>query len=211
VPSVLLRGASTNVVGTLGYGVFGGGINSTVSNFSARSDTDVQVLWQLDNLGLGNWARVKERRAEKQIALLELFRTQDRIAAQVVQAYAEAQAARAQLADAETEVAEAIEAANKNVEGLGQTKPAGRLNVLVVRPQEAVAALQALAQAYTDYYGAVADYDRAQFRLYRALGQPAQAVANHGLPGGCPSPDCGTPAQAAPQPTPTLPPPRPVP
>ena len=48
---------------------------------------------------------------------------------------------------------------------------------LLVRPQEAVAAVQALAQAYNDFYGAVADYDRAQFRLYHALGNPAQALA----------------------------------
>ena len=48
--------------------------------------------------------------------------------------------------------------------------------MLLVRPQEAVASVQALAQAYTAYYGAIADANRAQFRLYRALGQPAQCV-----------------------------------
>ena len=47
---------------------------------------------------------------------------------------------------------------------------------LVVRPFEAVAAVQALAQSYADYYGAVADANRAQFHLYRALGQPARCV-----------------------------------
>jgi hypothetical protein len=63
----------------------------------------------------------------------------------------------------------------------------GNVILPVIRPQEAVAAVQALAQAYNDYYGAVADYDRAQFRLYRALGQPAQALT-------CPPPQpAGTP------------------
>jgi hypothetical protein len=42
--------------------------------------------------------------------------------------------------------------------------------------------VQALAQAYNDYYGAVADYDRSQFRLYRALGHPAQALAEASCP-----------------------------
>ena len=56
---------------------------------------------------------------------------------------------------------------------LGQTKPVGGVVQLLIRPQEAVAAVQALAQAYVDYYGAVNDANRAQFRLYRALGQPA--------------------------------------
>jgi hypothetical protein len=49
---------------------------------------------------------------------------------------------------------------------------------LLVRPQEVVASVQALAQAYDDYYGAIADFNRAQFRLYRALGQPAQALSS---------------------------------
>jgi hypothetical protein len=33
-----------------------------------------------------------------------------------------------------------------------------------------------LAQSYADYYTAVADANRAQFRLYRALGQPSGCV-----------------------------------
>ena len=48
--------------------------------------------------------------------------------------------------------------------------------ILLVRPQEVIAAVQTLAQAYNDYYGAVGDFNRAQFRLYRALGYPAHFV-----------------------------------
>jgi hypothetical protein len=51
------------------------------------------------------------------------------------------------------------------------------LVVLIVRPQEVVAALQARAQANADFFAAVADYNRAQFRLYRALGHPAECLA----------------------------------
>jgi len=40
-----------------------------------------------------------------------------------------------------------------------------------------VAAIQAMAQANADYYGAIGDSNRAQFRLYRALGQPAECLA----------------------------------
>ena len=47
-----------------------------------------------------------------------------------------------------------------------------------------VAAIQALGQAYGDYYGAVADYNRSQFRLYHALGHPAQLVMDQ--VNGCP-------------------------
>jgi hypothetical protein len=108
---------------------------------------------------------------------------QDLVTAEVVQAHAQLRSAAARLGEAEGEVRRAVESARKNFEGLSQTRPgAGDLLVLAVRPQEAVAALQALAQAYSDYYGAVADYNRAQFRLYRALGTPAQALADRGPP-----------------------------
>jgi outer membrane protein TolC len=182
IPSVLLRGASTNPsLGTLAGGYFGGGINSNLSNFSARSDFDIQVIWELQNLGFGNRALVDQRRAENRLSILDLFRLQDQVAAEVAQAYAQAQSAASRLGKAENGLKDAVESANKNFEGLGQTKTAGgKVIILVIRPQEVVAAIQALALAYNDYYGGVADYNRAQFRLYRALGQPAQFLTGQG-------------------------------
>src|SRR5262249_32147687 len=121
---------------------------------------------------------VHQRRAESQLSVLELFRLQDRVAAEVAQAYAQAQSAASRLGKAESGVRNAVASANKNFEGLGHTKTAaGKVIALVIRPQEVVAAVQALVQAYTDSYAAVPDFNRAQFRLYRALGQPAQLLA----------------------------------
>ncbi len=179
VPSVLLRGASTSPGGTLAGGYFGGGRNDSLNNFSARSDFDVQILWELQNLGFGNRAAVAERQAENRLAVLELFRVQDRVAAEVAQAHAQARSAAARVADAEDELKNAADSAEKNFEGLGQTRRSGNLIVLVIRPQEVVAAVQALAQAYGSYYGALGDHNRAQFRLYRALGHPARALNCH--------------------------------
>jgi outer membrane protein TolC len=179
VPSVLLRGASTGIFGTLAGGYFGGGKNSDLSNFGARSDFDIQVLWELQNLGFGNRARVNERRAENQQAILELFRTQDAVAAEVAQAYAQVQSASARIVSAERGLKDAVDSVNKNFEGLSQTKQAGNLLLLVIRPQEVVAALQVLVRANNRYFLAVADCNRAQFRLYRALGHPAQLLADH--------------------------------
>jgi outer membrane protein TolC len=176
VPSVLLRGFSTPVTGTLAGGLFGGGIDGRIGDFSARADFDVQVLWELQNLGFGNRAKVHERRAEHQLSLLEKFRVQDRVAAEVVQADAQVRSAALRVREAEDEVHNAVESANKNIEGMAQTRGVGNVILLVIRPQEVVAAVQAVGQAYSDYYAAVADYNRGQFRLYRALGQPAQQV-----------------------------------
>jgi outer membrane protein TolC len=192
IPSVLLRGASTNVTGTLAGGYFGGGLNDKLSNFGAHSDFDIQVLWELQNMGFGNKALVDQRRAENQLSVLDLFRLQDRVAAEVAQAYAQAQSAASRLGKAENGLKDAVESANKNLEGLGQTKTVGaKAILLVIRPQEVVAAIQALAQSYNDYFAAVADYNRAQFRLYRALGQPAQVLTGQGSDAPAAPSNCG--------------------
>ena len=62
LPSLLLRGGSTTPSGTLAAGVVGGGLNSSIANFGPRADFDVQLLWELQNLGFGNHARVRRSR-----------------------------------------------------------------------------------------------------------------------------------------------------
>jgi outer membrane protein TolC len=177
IPSILLRGFSTPVTGTLAGGVFGGGPNDRIANGGFRGDLDFQILWQLDNLGFGNHSRIRQRQAENRLSIIDLFRLQDRVAAEVAQAYAQAQTAARRADLAEKGLRAALASADKNLVALGQTKQTGGVVQTLVRPQEAVAAVQALGQAYIDYYGAVADYDRAQFRLYRAMGHPVQALA----------------------------------
>lgn len=177
VPSLALRSVSTNPSGSLGYGTFGGGQNDVLKNFSGRFDIDMQLLWEFQSLGFGNRARMNERRAEYEIATLDLFRTQDRIASEVARAFAEVRSAAERLNQADPALRDAIDLVNKSLEGLEQTRLVGEVRLLVVRPQEAVAAVQALGQASTDFYTAVGDYNRAQFRLYRALGHPAQCLA----------------------------------
>jgi outer membrane protein TolC len=176
LPSVLLRGMSTSNPG-LGGGVFGGGVNSTWSHFSARSDWDAQIVWEIQNLGFGNRARVKERQAEHQAAMIDVFRVQDRVAAEVAQAYAQVQAARERTGYAEAGLKDAVDTLDKSMEGMRQTRRAGDFLVLIIRPSEVVQALQALAQANADYFAAISDYNRAEFRLYRALGHAAECLS----------------------------------
>jgi hypothetical protein len=77
---------------------------------------------------------------------------------------------------------EAAETLKTNLEGVSQPRLVGNNLTLVFRVQEVVAAVQGLDQAYRDYFGAVADANRAQFRLYRALGHPAACVLAPRLP-----------------------------
>jgi outer membrane protein TolC len=180
IPSLLLRGTATPQ-GTLGSGVFGGGLNSDMGKFSARNDYDLQLVWEFPNLGFGTAAKIRERRADNQLAMLELLQLEDRVAAEVVQAHAQVQEAAGRIKDAEAGVKDALDVADKNIEGMNATRTIGEgaatTTLLIIRPLEVVAAVQALNLAYNDYYAAVADYDRAQFRLYRALGRPASALA----------------------------------
>jgi outer membrane protein TolC len=199
IPSLLLRGYSTPVTGTLGAGYFGGGANSSFGNGALRSDWDLQVLLQLNNLGFGNRALIDQRQAENRLAVVELFRIQDRVAAEVAQAYAQAQQAVRRVEVTERGLRSAMQSVEKNLTALSQTKAVGAQMVTLVRPQEVVAAIQALSQAYMDYYGAVADANRAQFRLYRALGQPAQYLQQQQLCDAA-SPPCVIPALPAEQP-----------
>ncbi len=174
IPSLLVRGFSTPVAGSLGAGYAFYGNNGNLSSSQFRGDIDVQVLWQLENLGFGNLAKVHQRQAENRAAVIDLLRIEDRVAAEVAQAHAQAQLAARRVEVAARGLRSAVQSTDKNLAALEQTKGVGATMVLLVRPQEVVSAIQALSQAYIDYYGAVADANRAQFRLYRALGQPAQ-------------------------------------
>src|SRR5262249_45045234 len=122
LPNLVVRGASTNPAGTLGVGVFGGGVNRNLSNFGGRFDYDVQLLWQLDSLGLGNCARVRQRQAENRLAHIELLNLNNRVAAEVSRALAELRLAseRADLAERGLKLSQ--ESLEKNLIGVGQTR-----------------------------------------------------------------------------------------
>ena len=149
------------------------GHNAPASNF------EVAAVWQIQNVGLGNIGRIRQRRAEQDLASIEVTRTLFRVRAEVQQALARLQTARARIPQTDEGLRQAIESADKNFIGLRETtRPAGELLRLVVRPQEVVAALIALNVAFEQYSAAVNEFNTAQFLLYRALGQPAQWVTS---------------------------------
>jgi hypothetical protein len=156
--------------------VYGAGASS-LNHWSGRSDWDAEVVWEFKNLGFGNRGLVTQRRGEQRQALVELFRIQDLVAAEVAQAHAQVEAAAIRVGRAEAGLKAAIVSYEGNLKGLSEIVRAGELLVLVNRPQEVVAALQQLQQAYINYYTSTNDYNRAQFRLFRALGYPAQTLA----------------------------------
>jgi outer membrane protein TolC len=183
LPSVLLTGSAGSAGGPLAGGAFATGPNSSLNQWSGRSDFTAQVVWELRNLGFGNRGLIRERQGEQYQAMVELFRVQDTVAAEIARAHAQLESAAYRVGRAEAGLRTALSSYAGNLKGLGQTIRFGELLQPVVRPQEAVAALQQLASAYRNYFTAVGDYNRTQFRLYRALGYPARLVACERPPG----------------------------
>jgi len=72
-----------------------------------------------------------QRKAETDLAVIELHRTEDRGGAEVTQAYAESQLAAERVALAQDGVHLSLDSAEKNLSGLGQTKRAGDIVLLV--------------------------------------------------------------------------------
>ncbi len=182
IPSLLVTGNGTPDFLFQG-GVFGTGGSSGLNQWAGRSDISAQIVWRMENLALGNQALIRERRGQMNLAMVELFEVQDRVAAEVTQAKADVESATFRVGQAEKGLHEGLASYAGNLRGLGQTTRFNDLLTLVNRPQEVVASLQQLQQAYINYYETVADFNRSQFRLFYALGFPAHILACQRPPG----------------------------
>jgi outer membrane protein TolC len=181
-PTILTNGFQTPGEYIQG-GIFGLGPNNTMNQWAGRADVSLQPLWQLEALGIGNLARIKEQRGMQSLAIIEFYRTQDVIAGDVTRSLARLQSATARISQANRALRTAIITFNGNYEGLKQTTRFGDVLVLVNRPQEVVFALQLLKLALDDYFTTVAEYNRAQFELFHALGYPAREITYLRPPG----------------------------
>jgi outer membrane protein TolC len=178
LPNLILTSPATGT-GLLAAGNLSGGPNAGLGANAHSAFFEVAAVWQLQNAGIGNIGLIRQRRAEQDLAAIEVTRALFRVRADVTQALARLQTARARVPVTEMGLWQATESADKNFIGLRETtRPAGALLNLIVRPQEVVAALIALNTAFEQYAAAVNDYNAAQFELYRAVGQPAQWVTS---------------------------------
>lgn len=147
-------------------GAFGGGSNLSqplLGRFSGRTDFDVRLLWTVLNLGDGNMARWRRRRAEIGIAVGEQSLMANQVRREVASALAtmkarlnQIQVARIQLSAAESGFNEDFDRARQN---LG-------------RPIEALDNLEHLVDARIRLIEAITQYNQAQFALFVALGSP---------------------------------------
>jgi hypothetical protein len=182
LPSIMINGFQTPDE-LIQAGIFGIGPNNKLNQFTGRFDISLQAMWQLDAFGVGNLARIKEQRGEQSRAIIDLFKTQDMVAADVTRSQARLQSAAARVTQADRALRASIISFNGNYEGLQQTTRFGDVLVLVFRPQEVVYALERLKTAFDEYFTTVAEYNRAQFQVFHALGYPASEITYVKPPG----------------------------
>jgi outer membrane protein TolC len=182
LPNVLINGFQTPAE-MIEAGIFGLGTNKNMNQWVGRDDISLQLVWELEAMGIGNLARIKEQRGEQSKAIIDFFRMQDMVAAEVTEAQANLQSAAARIRQAERGLRTGITTFSGNFEGLQHTTRFGDVLVLINRPQEVVFALQLLKLAFDHYFTTTAEYSRAQFELFHALGYPAREITYVNPPG----------------------------
>jgi outer membrane protein TolC len=150
-------------------GDFGGGINSEMRDFTGRGDGTALAFWELRNLGLGDFARARERRAQYNEANLNVLEVQARVAAEVTAAGKLVRARQRTFDSAQKAVQEAEEMWRRMVKfvygvAFRKARAYDSLEVLLAE--------QALDRARLQYLTEVSEFNKAQFRLYAALGYP---------------------------------------
>ena len=169
---------SPQIMFGLSSGAFGGGSNiitgaGSVSgsppysprfgNFDARGDLDVVAYWSLRNFGIGNKAMINEAGAKWQAADLELLKTLYQVQREVV--------------DAHTRTLANFARINLREKAARTGALAFEQDLLRIRsreglPIETLDSLRLLRTARQEYINTIVEYNRAQYELYVALGNP---------------------------------------
>jgi outer membrane protein TolC len=151
-------------------GAFGGGSDIAASqglprfgDVSGRTDLDVALYWSLRNLGVGNKALIDAARARLQTSQLQELDVLDGVRQEVVDAYVQALSWLAQV--------------NWHAQAVRTGESAAKEDLVRVRgraglPIELLDSLRQVIEARREYLNAIIGYNRAELRLYVALGNP---------------------------------------
>ncbi len=130
LPTVLINGFQTPDE-MIQAGIFGLGTNDKLNQWVGRDDVSLQLMWQLEGMGIGNLARIKEQRGEQSKAIIDFFKIQDMVAADVTRAQADLQSAAARVEQADRSLRTGIATFNGSFEGLQHTTRFGDVLVLI--------------------------------------------------------------------------------
>ncbi|GAC1473253.1 MAG: hypothetical protein NVSMB9_21560 [Isosphaeraceae bacterium] len=157
-------------------GGFGGGSNlvrPVFGGFGGRTDLDVLAYWTIQNMGVGNVSLINVARSRLGLTRYQEIAVLDQVRAEVAEAYAKTHARFAQIATAE----QAVRSGTR-----GFREDLLRIQNTVAPAIEVVDSLRLLARSRYTYLDAIVDYNRAQFELFVALGQPPADALAHPVP-----------------------------
>ncbi|MBN9121260.1 MAG: TolC family protein, partial [Planctomycetes bacterium] len=149
---------------SVGYsaGGFGGSVTSSdFGSLGGRSEFDVTAVWTVQNLGLGNRARVRAADANVGAAIAAYDLAANQVRREVAEAAAAARTAATQIKTAETALAAAEDGFALEMERIKQ----GRW-----RPIEVLDSFRQLVESRQELLRAVVGFNVAQFRLFVAVG-----------------------------------------
>ena len=177
----ILPFSPTTLIG-FSAGGFAGGSNLVRPIFggtSGRTDLDAIMYWTIQNLGIGNIALIRAADARLKINQFQQVEILNMVRADVAQAYARTHARYAQIGTYEDAVRSGYLAYH---EDLDRTFAMGADRPRDVLPIELLNSFDLLANARVEYIDAIVDYNRAQFAMYVALGQPPANALAHPVP-----------------------------
>jgi outer membrane protein TolC len=155
------------LIPALGAQVFGGGLgggpDGGPSTFGPEGDYTVGLTWRIGPGGLFDSGRIHASQARLSATQLTAAKLKDSIIAEVVSSLAHIQSLSDQIALVEGNL-------NTASETFRLTRERKQFGVGIVL--EDLQAQQALTQARSDYVSALAEYNKAQFALRKAIGDP---------------------------------------
>jgi outer membrane protein TolC len=153
------------LIPSVGAQVFGGGLgggpDGGPGNFGAEGDYTVGLSWRIGPGGLFDSGRIGASRARLVAAQLTDAKLKDIVASQVVASFVRMKSTAAQIQLAESNL-------NTASETLRLTQQRKQYGVGIVL--EDIQAQQALTQARSDYVTAMAEHNKAQYGLNKAVG-----------------------------------------
>ena len=154
------------LIPSLGAQAFGGGLgggkNGSTGNFGESEDYFVGLGWRIGPGGLFDFGRVHASKARLETAKLSGEKLRDEIIRQVVEGHTRAQSLLDQLGTTKQNLATASET-------LRLTRERKQFGVGAVL--EDIQAQQELTRARSDYLSAVAEFNKAQYGLAKAVGE----------------------------------------
>ena len=177
----ILPFSPTTLVGFSAGGFAGGSnlVRPIFGGMSGRTDLDAIMYWTIQNLGVGNIALIRLADAQLKVTQFQQIEILNRVRADVAEAYARTHARYAQIGTYEDAVRSGYLAYH---EDLDRTLFMGGDRPRDVLPIELLNSFDLLANARVEYIDAIVDYNRAQFAMYVALGQPPANSLAHPVP-----------------------------